>query len=388
MSNEVLTNSTASQQKRTRRTRFVCISDTHNATVKLPKGDVLVHCGDLTNQGSFNELSKQLQWLEKVDFECKIVVAGNHDLTLDSEFFSQYGDRFHNQIQQDPEKCQALIKESKALTYLEHESRTFKLRSPSGPRTSFSVFGSPFNPRDDGGVQARALWDQIPLDIDVLITHGPALTHCDKARTNDLAGCELLQQAYWRVRPRIALCGHIHEARGVQRVKWDLNSQYGELGRTGWEDPYPDTDKNALVDLTMKGGAPLDNDGGSHNPDKGPQDIPKAPRAMLDLEKVSRGKYGIPSAPRAMLGLENKGTTIPSAPRALRERQHDADRMDIDSPNVHDDAVVGRLGRRETCVINCAIQTSIWPHARRLNKPIVVDIDLPVWEDQEPQNAT
>lgn len=41
---------------RTRRTRFVCISDTHNCTVKLPKGDVLIHCGDLTNMGSFTEV--------------------------------------------------------------------------------------------------------------------------------------------------------------------------------------------------------------------------------------------------------------------------------------------------------------------------------------------
>lgn len=41
---------------RTRRTRFVCVSDTHNTTVKLPKGDVLIHAGDLTNQGGFSEV--------------------------------------------------------------------------------------------------------------------------------------------------------------------------------------------------------------------------------------------------------------------------------------------------------------------------------------------
>ncbi|GJC89275.1 calcineurin-like phosphoesterase [Colletotrichum tofieldiae] len=39
-----------------RRTRFVCVSDTHNTTVKLPKGDVLIHAGDLTNQGSYSEV--------------------------------------------------------------------------------------------------------------------------------------------------------------------------------------------------------------------------------------------------------------------------------------------------------------------------------------------
>lgn len=39
-----------------RRTRFVCISDTHNCTVKLPHGDVLIHAGDLTNQGTYSEV--------------------------------------------------------------------------------------------------------------------------------------------------------------------------------------------------------------------------------------------------------------------------------------------------------------------------------------------
>lgn len=59
-----------------RKTRIVCISDTHNQTPKLPKGDVLIHAGDLTNQGSFSELRKTAAWLENAEFEAKIVVAG------------------------------------------------------------------------------------------------------------------------------------------------------------------------------------------------------------------------------------------------------------------------------------------------------------------------
>jgi hypothetical protein len=60
----------------TRKTRIVCISDTHNQTPKLPPGDVLIHAGDLTNQGSYSELQKTVAWLEKADFEAKIIVAG------------------------------------------------------------------------------------------------------------------------------------------------------------------------------------------------------------------------------------------------------------------------------------------------------------------------
>jgi len=70
----------AGRQPSMRKTRFVCISDTHNASPRgafqLPKGDVLIHAGDLTNQGSFSELKKTIEWIEKADFEAKIIIAG------------------------------------------------------------------------------------------------------------------------------------------------------------------------------------------------------------------------------------------------------------------------------------------------------------------------
>lgn len=64
-----------------RKARFVCVSDTHNASptngaFKLPKGDVLIHAGDLTNQGTYAEIRKTLDWIQAADFEVKIVVAG------------------------------------------------------------------------------------------------------------------------------------------------------------------------------------------------------------------------------------------------------------------------------------------------------------------------
>ena len=69
-----------------RKTRFVCVSDTHNASptgpFKLPKGDVLIHAGDLTNQGSYNELRKAIDWIVKADFEEKIVIAGTNYFAL------------------------------------------------------------------------------------------------------------------------------------------------------------------------------------------------------------------------------------------------------------------------------------------------------------------
>lgn len=64
------------ERKSLRKTRFVCVSDTHNTVPNLPKGDVLIHAGDLTNQGTYSELRKAVKWLEGSDFEEKIVIAG------------------------------------------------------------------------------------------------------------------------------------------------------------------------------------------------------------------------------------------------------------------------------------------------------------------------
>ena len=79
-----------------RRIRIVCISDTHNQTPKLPPGDILIHAGDLTNQGSFSELQKTFIWLQQADFQIKILICGNHDITCDATFYGQWGGYFHN----------------------------------------------------------------------------------------------------------------------------------------------------------------------------------------------------------------------------------------------------------------------------------------------------
>ncbi len=68
---------------RTQKLRIICISDTHNHSpgegFTLPKGDVLIHAGDLTNQGSYAEIKKAVQWIEKAEFAVKVVVAGMFD---------------------------------------------------------------------------------------------------------------------------------------------------------------------------------------------------------------------------------------------------------------------------------------------------------------------
>jgi len=65
-------------------TRFVCISDTHSQTrFVVPPGDVLIHAGDLSSWGMHMHLKKTVDWLMSLPHELKIIIAGNHDLSLD-----------------------------------------------------------------------------------------------------------------------------------------------------------------------------------------------------------------------------------------------------------------------------------------------------------------
>ncbi|KAJ3457601.1 hypothetical protein MRS44_014742 [Fusarium solani] len=366
---------------RRRRTRIVCISDTHNCTVKLPKGDVLIHAGDLTNQGSYSELSKTIAWLEKADFEVKIVIAGNHDITLDSDFYAEHGMYFHNNNPQSSEECLGLFASS-SITYLHHESATIRLRSPTGPHTEFKVFGSPYSPRHglwafyydapknhNNWSDLTSLWELIPLDTDVVVTHTPPRTHCDETDERRATGCEALRQALWRVRPQLAVCGHIHSGRGAERVTWDLscrNVAYQEESVVRWQDPGQGN-KTSLVDLTGKKAPSLANDGshpGRSGPTAGNIDAmtPSDPITAADSPPYTFGPDV--EAGHGTLGLGGD----PSSPRCDQA------------------ALAGRMGRRETCVVNAAIMKSRYPHVggKQFYKPIVVDLDLPVWDDESP----
>lgn len=78
--------------------RFVCVSDTHGLTRKMtsliPDGDVLLHAGDFSNTGEPAIVSAFNDWLASISISCKIVIAGNHDLTFDPQSYPQTYKRF------------------------------------------------------------------------------------------------------------------------------------------------------------------------------------------------------------------------------------------------------------------------------------------------------
>ncbi|KAI6190449.1 Calcineurin-like phosphoesterase [Aphelenchoides bicaudatus] len=67
--------------------RIVCISDTHGQLDKvvnrIPDGDILVHCGDFTNNGELEEIQKFDATIGQLPHKNKIVIAGNHELGFD-----------------------------------------------------------------------------------------------------------------------------------------------------------------------------------------------------------------------------------------------------------------------------------------------------------------
>ena len=60
--------------------RVVCISDTHDQQPELPDGDLLLHAGDLTGNGSYAALQAQINWLNKQTHLHKVVIAGKSSI--------------------------------------------------------------------------------------------------------------------------------------------------------------------------------------------------------------------------------------------------------------------------------------------------------------------
>lgn len=65
--------------------RVVCLSDTHDHVPlqEIPAGDLLIHAGDLTTDGTAADIQRQVDWLDSLPHRHKVLVAGNHDSWFD-----------------------------------------------------------------------------------------------------------------------------------------------------------------------------------------------------------------------------------------------------------------------------------------------------------------
>lgn len=43
---------------------IVCVSDSHGCNIPLPKGDILIHCGDFSKGGYKKEIEDFINWIK------------------------------------------------------------------------------------------------------------------------------------------------------------------------------------------------------------------------------------------------------------------------------------------------------------------------------------
>lgn len=179
--------------------RIVCLSDTHDQhdRIAVPDGDVLLHAGDATMMGTMVQIAAFDAWLAKLPHEHKVVIAGNHDWLFQS----------------DPAFARSLLRHA---TYLEDTEATV---------AGLRIWGSPWQPwfydwafNLPRGPEIAAKWAMIPAGIDVLMTHGPPAGILDLTSRGEPVGCEDLQRELLRIKPRLHVFGHIHEAYGQIEV--------------------------------------------------------------------------------------------------------------------------------------------------------------------------
>lgn len=181
--------------------KLTILSDTHNkhAQVKIPKCDILLHCGDFSAMGRGKEVKSFLRWFDKQPAKHKVYIAGNHDLSYER----------HSGFKQ---VMQVMFP---GLIYLENNSVELE---------GLKIWGSPYTPEffnwaflyARNSKAAEDIYSTIPEDVDILMTHGPPKNVLDKcARGHAIypnnAGCEILRRKIEEMQPRYSFSGHIHE---------------------------------------------------------------------------------------------------------------------------------------------------------------------------------
>lgn len=188
--------------------KICCISDTHQLTYglerRLPAADVLVFGGDLCNGGrDLLEAQNFNHFLLSVEDRYKkiICIAGNHDFIFERQKQSAKA---------------LLVANSEKIIYLEDEEVVID---------GIKFYGSPWQPEFCNwafnvprGEKLARIWENIPLDTDVLITHGPPYGTLDFTEYDQInVGCEMLAERLKHVKPKLHVFGHIHEAYGVEK---------------------------------------------------------------------------------------------------------------------------------------------------------------------------
>lgn len=185
--------------------KITCVSDTHSRhkyidTKSLTNTDILIHAGDFTGNGSKQQAIDFLQWFEALPVRHKIFVAGNHDGVCTSSTWSEM-------LTQYAPNCHYLCNSSVTIDNL-------------------VIWGSPYSNtfghwhfmKED--FELYDIWEQIPANANIVITHGPAYGTADKvdnAHNRDPhVGSQSLKDRLKKLKKlKLHITGHVHEAQGT-----------------------------------------------------------------------------------------------------------------------------------------------------------------------------
>ena len=175
--------------------KIVCLSDTHNCNEQIivPDGDILIHAGDATIRGSIPEIEAFNDWFANLPHKIKIFVAGNHDWLFETN--NSY--------------ARKMLDDS--IIYLQDSFVNIE---------GLKIYGAPWQPRFFDwafnlmrGAELAEKWKLIPLDTDILITHGPPHGILDEVPRKywiENTGCEELRKKVEEIHPKAHIFGHIH----------------------------------------------------------------------------------------------------------------------------------------------------------------------------------
>ena len=195
--------------------RICFTSDTHGHHLKLdiPTCDLLIHCGDFSNNGTNDELFAFNAWVRRLKASGRIkrcyVVPGNHDRSLDGLVESE-GRRLQYEAARDllDEVDDVWINSGTTIDGISFWG--FSFIPPCGTNFGFQRTEE---------VMARLV--EVPLrraSTDVFVSHGPPWGVLDVNLQRHHMGCGHLLGLIKKLKPRYHFFGHVHGNCGVSNI--------------------------------------------------------------------------------------------------------------------------------------------------------------------------
>ncbi|KAH8200190.1 hypothetical protein TruAng_005638 [Truncatella angustata] len=141
------------------KTRLFIISDTHGGVFDVndaQRAHVVIHCGDLNKESKIDEYRNTLDLLRRVPTPLKLIISGNHDLTLDEPTFRKQLSKTTQPIEpglvkskfEDYGEPRRLFDEVREAGIVLLDERNYEFALQDG--ALLRVYASPFTPSRGG----------------------------------------------------------------------------------------------------------------------------------------------------------------------------------------------------------------------------------------------